>query len=489
MPYNTVEELTPVGRWVAVIVMVVIAIISISVILYLKKVNKVKMWFKPIGIMSPLYHPKRRIKLMKTDYAVWAGLAAAFLIYWFAGYFLVNVVLLAQYNLAVQQAAAHGGIAYVWNPSKITSSGSIGGYNAIFKDRYDEIIKAVNDAGLTGAAANQEIIRQASQSEQLMPYLTSQTNFNYYVFDVQNSIFSGTNLQNNSMPLLSLPSVTLPGSTDWSFIEKSAGGSNSQETIAYDINSPFYITTLYNSLSSANLFNGMSDRGYLDEQTSLWVHSFVYSNVFVTPLCQFLGMAFPVSLIMSRKKDYATFVAPWAFLGGAVTLFGGIGGENNIHVTPQFIFYDQQMFYLYHSFIFVVGFSWFFYSHRYSFASMTSVYLFMTGYMIWIVIVSHIFNIQYFTTGLTPLDMSVGGSYGVVNNDLLSDTLIQYPGNALLMFFVFASLVTIAIIVKNVLHYYYIKKMNPNLNDNYFVDLKHTLKLVKERIETISIRN
>ena len=477
--FKTVGQLEPIGRWLAVIMVLVIAIIGVSAILYLKAKKKTKLWFKPIGIYNLVGSSKLSIRLLKSDYMVWAAVASGFLIYWFAAYFLVSIVLLTQYNQAIQQAVGHGGIQYVWNPYKITSSGSIGGYEAIFKDDYDAIIaRYPNDL-------NTQLNNIINKTYKLMPYLTSQTNFNYYIFNLQSSIYNGLNNQNGSTRLLSLPSFNLL--PFWNLL------SLGQNVEAYEVNSPYYLTNLYHGFTqeqftvvrSSNAI--VSDQKYIDQQTQLWVHSFVYSNVLLTPLCQSLGLIFPATLVLSRKKDYATIVAPWAFLGGIVTLFGGIASDHNIHISLQFIFYDQQMFYLYHSFIFITGLCWFVYSQRYSFVSMTSTYFYMAGYLIWIVIVANIFNIRYFTTAITPLDLSVSGSYGIVNNDLLKDTLIEYPGNTLLMFFVFATIITITIIVKNLIHYYFFKKNLHDVSDSYFNDIKQTYKFAKEHLKRIVI--
>lgn len=442
--FNTVLDPSWPGRIAIGVIVLLVAIGLLAFICYRKSNNKVKYWFTPVGLHGPLY--LNRHKLIKSDYIIWASISGVYLVYWFFGYLVVNIIQMAEFSSAVQLASQHQGIVFVWDPTKVTANNTLGAFNAIFYD----LSPLPNDAPT------------------LMPFVMSQTNVNYYLFDLINSVANGTNIENGSKELLSLPT-----------------GSNfllpSQNLDPYNISAPNYINNFYSIAS-----NGQSNYDYLNKISFTWLHSFIYSNIFLTPLCQFLSVAFPVSIICSRKKDVASFFAPWAFLGGAITLYGGVLGDDNIHVSAQFIFYDQQMFFLYHFFIFTTGISWFAYSNRYSLSRFLYTFLMIISYVIWVLIFSNIFDIQYFTTGLTAYDISVSGSYEVVP-EILYNTNIVFPGNSALMISVFVGIVVVFISIKNTVHYFYWKKRSEQLKESFWFDFYSVYKKLEIKIRKFVI--
>lgn len=443
--FNTVLDPSWPGRIAIGVIVLLVAVGLIAFICYRKSKNKVKYWYKPVGLHNAIYLNKHNP--IKSDYVIWTSICGVYLVYWFCGYLIVNIVQMAEFSSAVQLASQHQGIIFVWDPTKITFNNTLGAFDAKFYD---------NTPLPNGATT-------------LMPFVMSQTNVNYYLFDLINSVANGTNIENGSKELLSLPNP-------------SNLLSPSQNLDPYNTLSPNYIGNFYSEL------NGASNYNYLNKISFTWLHSFIYSNIFLTPLCQFLSVAFPVSIICSRKKDVASFFAPWAFLGGAITLYGGVLGDDNIHVSAQFIFYDQQMFFMYHFFIFTTGVSWFAYSNRYSLSRFLYTFLMIISYVIWVLIFSNIFDIQYFTTGLTAYDISVSGSYEVVP-EILYNTNIVFPGNSALMISVFVGIVVVFISIKNTAHYLYWKKRSEQFKESFWIDFYSFYKKVEIKIRKFVINS
>lgn len=444
--FNTVLDPSWPGRIAIGIIVLLVAVGLIAFICYRKSKNKVKYWYNAVGLHTSIYLNK--LKPIKSDYVIWVSICGVYLVYWFCGYLIVNIIQMAEFSSAVQLASEHQGIVFVWNPTKITSNNTLGAFDAKFYD---------GDPLPNGATT-------------LMPFVMSQTNVNYYLFDLINSVANGTNIENGSKELLSLP-------TPSNFVL------NGQNLDPYDINSLDFINRFYSPP-----IIGQENYDYLNKISFIWLHSFIYSNIFLTPLCQFLGVAFPIAIICSRKKDVASFFAPWAFLGGAITLYGGVLGDDNIHVSAQFIFYDQQMFFMYHFFIFTTGISWFVYSNRYSLSRFLYTFLMIISYVIWVLIFSNIFDIQYFTTGLTAYDISVSGSYEVVP-EILYNTNIVFPGNSALMISVFVGIVVVFISIKNTTHYFYWKKRFEQSKESFWLDFYSFYKKVEIKIRKFVINS
>ncbi|WP_027124223.1 DUF5378 family protein [Mycoplasmoides pirum] len=412
-------------------------------ITHIKRNHKQKNWFIPIGLKTPLY--QSRYHLWKSDYPIWMVLSILALIYWFGGYLVVNLIQLAQFNQAMSLAQSHGGIVYEWDPNKIILNGDHGAFNAKFAD-------------------GSELPNGATT---LMPFVMKQTNVTFYLFNVMNNTICGTNMENFNTPFLALPNPldpfllnTIKGIKVLNFKDKAA---------------PDFVNTVLNGLDSQNF-------QYINSQMTLWVHSFVYSNILFTPLCQFLSFAFPLSIALSYKKDVASLFAPWAFLGGSITIYGGIVADENIHATWQLIFFDQQLFFGYHAFLMIGGLSWMFYCNRCNLLRFFYTYVLIASYVAYVWIVTRVFNVHYFTTGLTRLDYSIGGSYIIVSL-ILEYTNIVFPGNAAIMIFVFTSIINIVIIIKNWIHTKFWKKRIENYDETFVNDVKFVFNFVSRKIQ------
>ncbi|WP_033160246.1 DUF5378 family protein [Mycoplasmoides alvi] len=430
------DQLT--GRIIIGILMTIFLSIIAGFVCYAKKNNNHKHWFKPIGLKSALYN--ERFLLWKSDYPIWLGVAIFIFFYWFGAYFIVNLIQLSQFNFVLNDAQAHGGIKFIWVPNKILTNGDIGGFDAVYYD----------GTPIDGS---------------LMPYVMKQTNVNYYLFYMINDLLRGTNLENVSSPFLVFPDPFTPILTDLNVVNQ---------------NDPLYVNTVIDSLSKNNQL-------YLYQQAILWLHSFTFSNIFVTPLCQFLSIAFPLSIIFSYKKDIASLFAPWAFLGGFITIYGGVVADENVHVTWQLIFFDQQLFFGYHTYLLVGGLSWMIYSNRYSLSKFFYTYVLITFYVVYVLIVTRVMNIQYFTTGLTRLDYSVSGSY-IIASLVLRDTNIVFPFNTIIMLFVFTSFLNLVIALKNLIHTKYWKKRLINYNETFVHDLQMFPQVFKENLNSFKMK-
>lgn len=189
-------------------------------------------------------------------------------------------------------------------------------------------------------------------------------------------------------------------------------------------------------------------RQELSQAMFWWLHSFVYSNIFVTPLCQFLSFAFPLSIVLSRNRDYASFFAPFAVLGGFVTVVGGIAFDPSQVVTWQFIFFDQQLFFFYHTFLLVIGSVWLGINNRYSLKRIGIMIALTFTYIFYVLIVANILGINYFTTALTKGDVEPGGSYEILYEVLPN----AFPSSSVLMLLLFLSAMFTIVAIKSIFH-------------------------------------
>lgn len=283
-----------------------------------------------------------------------------------------------------------------------------------------------------------------------MPFAMSQTNVTYYMFDLLNKTLSGANAVNSHTPFFKWPDGSAIDVTD---------GSN----LGINVGDKYYVNDVLNGLTR-------TQRLFVYSLLNEWLHSYAYSNMLLTPLCQMMSLAFPVSILASRKRDYASFLAPWAMLGGAITVYGGIVAEEAIHVTPALIFFDQGWFFGYHMFIMTAGLSWFVYCNRYSLKRFGAAFLAIIVYVAYVNVTCPAFDIQYFTTGMTEHDYAVSGSYGIVS-DILTDTDLTFPGDAALMIWAFAMFVVVFIGIKNVVHSQWWKKRGVR-NETIMADAK-----------------
>lgn len=434
----------PIGRIIIGIVIFFLLIAIVIWIMQLKKNNKLKLWLIPFNLKSSSSLIKNS-SLIKTDYIIWASLSGFFLIYWLGGYWIVNLIQLGQYNNAIQSAINNETIIqYIWNPEKIISNGNIGGFDAILK-------------------------KGDGETTYLMPFVMKQTNVTYYLFNLVNTTLNGNNIQNHNNPFFEIPGTTNP-------LKPFPNLTNDLDP--YDVHSDyFYNTFIRNQLDDAQ-------RTFINGIMNQWMHSFVFSNILFTPLCQFLSVVFPLSIIFSYKKDFVSYIAPWALLGGLITMYGGIVADPSVHVTIQLIFYDQQMFFVYHLYLLTVGTAWVTYNSRYSLNGIFGMYVFIAVYVAIVLILAYSFDIKYFTTGMTELDYSISGSYEIVP-DVLHNTNFNFPVSATLMILLFTTVINILISIKNLSHYYFQKKCNLLYRDSFFNDIKNLFKKCKNDIRNL----
>lgn len=422
------------GRIILGIIITIILVGTVVFVCLAKKNHKHKHWFAPIGLKGDLY--TNRFLIWKSDYPIWLGVAIVILLYWLGSYLIVNLIQMAQFNLAISEAQLHGGIKFVWVPDKVIFNGEYGGFDAIYVDN------------------------TLPTGESLMPFVMKQTNVTYYLFNMVNDLIKGnTNLENASTPFLNFPDPFIPT------------GINLDPTIPTGLNS---VNDTINNLSEKNQL-------YLYQQMMLWLHSFNFSNIFLTPLCQCLSVVFPLSIALSYKKDIASFFAPWAFLGGIITIYGGIVADENVHITWQLIFFDQQWFFGYHTYLMIGGLSWMVYSNRYSLIRCFYTYVFITFYVAYVWMITRAININYFTTGLTRLDYSASGSY-IIASIVLRDSNIIFPGNAAIMIFAFTSFLNLVISIKNIIHTRFWKKRINNYDETFVNDIKIFVSLIKNKL-------
>lgn len=418
--------------------LIVIGIICFIIVRKIK--NKIKVWYTPIGISYVGLN--KNTSIFKTDYKWFFITCLIFVVYWFSGYLIPCLIYMAKYSNIIT-SSGNGSILFFYNPNLITSGNTLGGFEAIFADKLNTWQDSVN-------VSNEFVGQNNIEGLQL---ILKQTNVAYYMYYVEFYKIYSTLIENN---LLSDAKYMVE------MFYRNVNYSNPSEIFIYG----------YTALQKINNFNINAFNLELQNNLMLWLHSWIYSNVFLTPLCQAFAIILPVSILLSYKKDYASFFAPWGFLGGIITLFGGIVAEDSIHVSASFIFYDEQMFFMYHFFILTMGLSWIAYNQRYSLKRILYLFVPMLIYVTYILIVSHIFNIQYFTTGLTSHDLTVGGSYVIVQQVLANaKNLNVFPVNTILMILVFVTFLLLVISIKNFIQGKYYCKHHDDKKQTFTYDL------------------
>ncbi|WP_156940240.1 DUF5378 family protein [Mycoplasmoides alvi] len=373
--------------------------------MFCKIKNKYRPWLN-WGISFQKENPTSYFSfLKKTDYWIWFVVSFGFFIWLFGAYWVVIFIEISEFSSASKMAIAHGGMHFIWNPNKILSNGYVGGFDAIF-------------------ANNDQLPEEQST---LMPFVMHQFNVSRIIFNLIYQTLAGTDSYFFSLPNSSDPTL---------------------QNIAIDQLNTDY-NNLYNSLLQIN-------KEYIDSNTYNVVHSLIYSAIFVTPLCQFLSIALPISIICSYKKDYASTFSTWGSIGGFVVIYGVVVGNNNLNVTWQFIFFDEQFFFGYHLYLLFTSISWLVYTSSFHLKHFLSSNIFIWLYGFWVLFSTNIFGIDYFTTGFTKLDFSSVGTYNIV----YSLTKLPFPLISILMFIFFIFTMNLIILIKNTIHLLYVKKSN-----------------------------
>lgn len=414
------------GRIILGIVCILFVIAICGFVLYRKKNFKLKIWFVPIGLSSFEKQNINKINLMNSDYKWFLIVSLLFLVYWFSGYLIPSLKFMYLYNNSIN-SNPNKLLAFFYDHNSIATNGAYGIYKAYWLTNYD-------------FSSNILDLNKLESSSEQMNKILKNTNAATYMYCVQfNYLYQ--QLVNNNLIFEAKQMVNM-----------------------YDgiikINNPSEIFEYAFKALETNGVDIKKVNSDLQYELLQWVHSFVYSNVFLTPLCQMCALAVPISIILSYKKDYASFIAPWGFLGGIVTLFGGIIFNDAINVNFDFIFYDEQLFFLYHFFIFTMGAVWLCYSNRFSLYKIFDLFIPISIYVFGVLIVSEIFKITYFTTGLTANDLKAGGSYVIVQELLANSKIDFFPVNTVIMIIVFVSCIFAIITIKNLIHCLYNKKHN-----------------------------
>lgn len=431
------------GRVLLGVLCTIFALSLMAFVLYRKRHNKLKIWYKPIGInkIDPIL---KKEPLLKTDYKWFLLACIIFIIYWFSAYLIPSLLFLSRFTSVFGGSIANAnGVVIFYNPSLVTTGNTVGGFSMGYFDNsnYLNINNIITSDITFNSIGSLDIIMK-------------QTNVSYYLYYLEFYKIYDALVQNNK---------TLEAQHMVDMFYRKVEFNNPSEIFSYGL-------TQLKTIEGFNFANFNQD---LQKSLFLWLHSWVYSNVLLTPLCQAFGLLVPLSIIFSTKKDYASFFAPWGLLGGTVTLFGGIVAEDSIHVSVAFVFYDEQIFFLYHFFIFTMGLVWISYNHRYTIKRILYLFIPITTYVIYILITSHIFNIHYFTTGMTALDLTVGGSYVIVQEVLANAPLVNsFPSNTSLMIFVFVGSLLIILSIKNLIHTIMCKKLKIEDNIKFIDDAK-----------------
>ncbi len=177
-----------------------------------------------------------------------------------------------------------------------------------------------------------------------------------------------------------------------------------------------YQEDVMNLINGTSLINGEYNSSLDNNTTNIKI-----SKVFLLDLCPFVAILFSILLTFDRQRNVLKIIAPYAFFGGAITIFGqimweGVGTANNNFYTVtngwDFIF-GNEAYFLMHYFTLVTSLIIIMNSKGFGLSSFIYVVIFPLSYFAYIMIFVTQFGVTRNATGLVQGDW-VGGQYQMV---------------------------------------------------------------------------
>ncbi len=176
-----------------------------------------------------------------------------------------------------------------------------------------------------------------------------------------------------------------------------------------------YQEDVTNLINGTSLVNGEFNQSLNDNQSNVKI-----SKVFLLDLCPFAAVLFCFLLTFDRQRNILKVIAPLAFFGGAITIFGqimweGIGANNNFYTVTNgwdFIF-GNEAYFLMHFFSLITSLIIIMNSKGFGLNSFIGVVVFPLSYFAYIMIFVTQFDVTRNATGLVEGDW-IGGQYGIV---------------------------------------------------------------------------
>ncbi|MGL6125354.1 MAG: DUF5378 family protein [Metamycoplasmataceae bacterium] len=145
------------------------------------------------------------------------------------------------------------------------------------------------------------------------------------------------------------------------------------------------------------------------------------SKAFLLDLCPFIALLISIMWTFDRERAFLKVLAPYAFFGGVVTIFGqisqeGVGASNNLYVVTtswDFIFGNEGYF-LMHYFSIIFGLIILMNSKGFGLYGIGGAVAFPMVYFSYVMIIVTQFNVTQNATGLVEGDWTENGQYATV---------------------------------------------------------------------------
>ena len=199
-----------------------------------------------------------------------------------------------------------------------------------------------------------------------------------------------------------------------------------------------------------------------------YTYSFRTSKIFLLDLCPMISMLLPISLIFDKTRNTSKVLSLYGFLGGALTIFGNLIFTNDVDIPIwKFIFIGDDPNYLMfssHYIVMILSLIVILNSKKFTKWSILGTLIFIVLFILYITIISNLFNIECNTTGLKKGDWIKPDNvrnwyceYGFLQNILN----LTYPFNTIFWYSVAMLIVFAIIILRNLL-----------IKDKYYIETK-----------------
>ncbi len=188
-----------------------------------------------------------------------------------------------------------------------------------------------------------------------------------------------------------------------------------------------------------------------------YYYSYLTSKIFMLDLCPIVSIILPISIIVDKSRNTSKVISLFSFFGGFFTIFFGMTQIKEISIPFwKFIFIGDNNYtmFMYHYIMMLLSLIILINSKKFTKWSFVGSVLFITIFIIYVLIVSSIFSIETNTTGLkegdwySPYDKSV---YWYCEYGKLAElTKLSYIGNVIFWYSIWTICIILEIIIKNV---------------------------------------
>ena len=206
------------------------------------------------------------------------------------------------------------------------------------------------------------------------------------------------------------------------------------------------------------------------EGQTIYRASFLISKTFLLDLCPFMGLIFPICIIISGPSlKIARTIAPIAFFGGMITIYFGCAfDELDGASLPEYIFkgvFPNHLYFLLHFVILMLGWIVYLNSPRFTWKSVLGIHIFLIGYLLYVFIFVKVYGLTNNVTGEAYGDWFATpdgyAQYGSVSSFINLD----YPAIMWVSYLLVWSFLMTMIVLKHFLTFNHLYKLNfINLN-------------------------